>query len=96
MLRATARGATVVQVGNLPGKAVAASIGDLVAREISWIGSYRFVDEITDAIAAMEHGLDVTPLITHRYPISEAAQAITIAADRNSSSGKVLLQLGGG
>jgi L-idonate 5-dehydrogenase len=96
VLHATARGGTVVQVGNLPGREVAASLGDLVTREISWIGSYRFVDEITDAVAAMDNGLDVTPLITHRYPINEAAQAITVAADRNSGSGKVLLQLGGG
>ena len=96
VLHATARGGTVVQVGNLPGKAVAASLGDLVTREISWIGSYRFVDEITDAVAAMENGLDVTPLITHRYPINEATQAITVAADRNSGSGKVLLKLGDG
>jgi L-idonate 5-dehydrogenase len=42
----------------------------------------------------MENGLDVTPLITHRYPINEAAQAITVAADRHSGSGKVLLHLG--
>lgn len=96
VLHATARGGTVVQVGNLPGKAVAASLGDLVTREISWIGSCRFVDEITDAVAAMENGLDVTPLITHRYPINEAAEAISVAADRNTGSGKVLLQLGGG
>jgi L-idonate 5-dehydrogenase len=96
VLHATARGGTVVQVGNLPGKAVSASLGDLVTREISWIGSYRFVDEITDAVAAMDNGLDVTPLITHRYPINEAAHAISVAADRNSGSGKVLLQLGGG
>jgi L-idonate 5-dehydrogenase len=96
VLHATARGGTVVQVGNLPGAAVPASLGDLVTREVTWIGSYRFVDEITDAVAAMNNGLDVTPLITHRYPINEAAQAITVAADRNSGSGKVLLQLRGG
>jgi L-idonate 5-dehydrogenase len=95
VLHATARGGTVVQVGNLPGKAVPASLGDLVTREITWIGSYRFVDEITDAVAAMENGLDVTPLITHRYPIDEAAEAIAIAADRDSGSSKVLIQLGG-
>jgi L-idonate 5-dehydrogenase len=94
VLNATARGGTIVQVGNLPGKAVPASLGDLVTREITWVGSYRFVDEITDAVAAMENGLDVTPLITHRYPINEAVQAITVAADRDSGSGKVLLHLG--
>jgi L-idonate 5-dehydrogenase len=96
VLHATARGGTVVQVGNLPGKAVPTSLGDLVTREITWVGSYRFVDEITDAVAAMENGLDVTPLITHRYPINEAVQAITVAADRNTGSGKVLIQLGSG
>ncbi len=95
VLRATARGGTVVQVGNLPGKAVQANLGDLVTREITWIGSYRFVDEITDAVAAMNNGLDVTPLITHRYPMNEAAEAIAVAADRNSGSSKVLIQLSG-
>ena len=96
VLRAVARGGVVVQVGNLPGKAVPANLGDLVTREITWIGSYRFVDEITDAVAAMENGLDVSPLITHRYPINEAAEAIAVAADRNSGSSKVLIQLGRG
>jgi L-idonate 5-dehydrogenase len=75
---------------------VPANLGDLVTREITWIGSYRFVDEITDAVAAMENGLDVSPLITHRYPINEAAEAIAVAADRNSGSSKVLIHLGRG
>jgi L-idonate 5-dehydrogenase len=96
VLHATARGGTVVQVGNLPGTAAPATLGDLVTREITWIGSYRFVDEITDAVAAMHNGLDVTPLITHRYSINEAADAIAVAADPSSGSGKVLIQLGGG
>jgi L-idonate 5-dehydrogenase len=94
VLRATARGGTLVQVGNLPGSAVPAVLGDLVTREITWIGSYRFVDEITDAIAAMQDGLDVGPLITHRFPINQAAEAISVAADHSSGSSKVLLQLG--
>jgi L-idonate 5-dehydrogenase len=94
VLHATARNGVVVQVGNLPGQAVPANLGDLVTRQITWIGSYRFDDEITDAVAAMDNGLDVTPLITHRYPIDEAAEAIAVAADRSSGSGKVLIQLG--
>jgi L-idonate 5-dehydrogenase len=93
VLHATKRGGTVVQVGNLPGTAVSASLGDLVTREITWIGSYRFVDEITDAVVAMDNGLDVTPLITHRYPIDKVDEAMAIAADRASGSSKVLIQL---
>ena len=81
VLHAVARGGTVVQVGNLPGGAVQAALGDLVTREITWIGSYRFVDEITDALVAMAAGLDVTPLMTHTFGIDEAETALQIAAD---------------
>jgi L-idonate 5-dehydrogenase len=95
VLRATARGGTVVQVGNLPGTAVPAVLGDLVTREITWVGAYRFVEEISDALAAMHDGLDVSPLITHRFDIDRAAEALAVAADRTSGSGKVMLRLGG-
>jgi L-idonate 5-dehydrogenase len=94
VLRATARGGTLVQVGNLPGTAVSAVLGDLVTREITWVGSYRFVDEIGDALHAMRDGLDVSPVITHRFPLDQAEQALTTAADRSTGSSKVLLDLG--
>jgi L-idonate 5-dehydrogenase len=40
-------------------------------------------------------GLDVTPLITHRFPLDQAAAALAVAADGSSgsSSSKVMLQL---
>ncbi|GGV71537.1 L-idonate 5-dehydrogenase [Streptomyces longisporoflavus] len=94
VLRATARGGTLVQVGNLPGTAVAAALGDLVTREITWIGSYRFVEEIDDALRALGDGLDVTPLITHRFPLERAGEALAVAADPTSGSSKVMLRLG--
>ena len=92
-LRATARGGTLVQVGNLPGTAVPAVLGDLVTREITWIGSYRFIDEITDAVAALAGGLDLSPLITHTFKIDQAREAMAVAGDRSSGSSKVMLQL---
>ncbi|WP_030751053.1 L-idonate 5-dehydrogenase [Streptomyces sp. NRRL F-5135] len=94
VLRATAPGGTVVQVGNLPGAAVAAALGDLVTREITWIGSYRFVEEIDDALLAMRDGLDVSPVISHRFGLEEAARALATAADPASGSSKVMLRLG--
>jgi L-idonate 5-dehydrogenase len=93
VLHAVARGGTVVQVGNLPGAPAPAALGDLVTREVTWIGSYRFVDEITDAIAAMAAGLDVTPVITHSFDIDEAEAAMRVAGDPSSGSSKVMLQL---
>jgi L-idonate 5-dehydrogenase len=96
VLHAAARGGTVVQVGNLPGTDSPAALGDLVTREISWIGSYRFADEITDAVAAMAAGLDVSPLMTHSFGIDDAAAAMGVAADRSSGSSKVMLRLSDG
>lgn len=93
VLRATARGGTLVQVGNLPGSAVPAVLGDLVTREITWVGSYRFVDEIDEALRAMSEGLDVSPVITHRFPLTQAEKALRTAADRKTGSSKVLLNL---
>lgn len=95
VLRATARGGTVVQVGNLPGTAAPSVLGDLVTREITWIGSYRFVEEIDDALRALRDGLDVTPLITHRFPLERAEEALAVAADPDSGSSKVMLRLSG-
>jgi len=43
----------------------------------------------------MRDGLDVSPLITHRFPIEEAEKALAVAADRSSGSSKVMLRLGG-
>ncbi|KNC20138.1 theronine dehydrogenase [Arthrobacter sp. RIT-PI-e] len=94
VLRATARGGTLVQVGNLPGTPAPALLGDLVTREITWIGSYRFVEEITDALEAMAGGLDVSPVITHRFALDDADHAMRVAADRTSGSSKVMLDLG--
>jgi L-idonate 5-dehydrogenase len=96
VLRATARGGTVVQVGNLPGTAASAVLGDLVTREITWVGAYRFVEEISDALAAMHDGLDVSPLITHRFGLDRAAEALAVAADPTSGSSKVMLRLHAG
>jgi L-idonate 5-dehydrogenase len=95
VLRATARGGTLVQVGNLPGTPAPAALGDLVTREITWIGSYRFVEEIDDALLALRAGLDLTPLITHRFPLARAEEALSVAADPASGSGKVMLRLSG-
>ncbi|WP_128376297.1 L-idonate 5-dehydrogenase [Streptomyces cavernae] len=93
VLRATARGGIVVQVGNLPGREVPSVLGDLVTREITWIGSYRFVDEIDDALAALRDGLDISPVISHRFPLEQAERALGVAGDPSSGSGKVMLRL---
>lgn len=91
VLRATARGGTLVQVGNLPGGPAPAELGALVTREITWAGSYRFAGELDDALTALGDGLDVTPLITGTFALDRAAEALEAAA---AGPGKVLLRIG--
>ncbi len=86
-------GGTVVQVGNMPRGEVPAALGQLVTREIEYKGSFRFIDEITDAVAAMSQGLDVEPLLTHTFDIDDALQAFETAGDRSTGSSKVMLKL---
>lgn len=93
VLRATARGGILVQVGNLPGTAAPATLGDLVTREITWVGAYRFVEEISDALDALRDGLDVSAVITHRFGIDQAGEALAAAAGPDSS--KVMIRLSG-
>lgn len=94
VIGAVRRGGVLVQVGNLPAGDVSAALGGIVTRELDYRGSYRFVEEITDALAAMAGGLDVSPLITHTVPIENALEGFRLAADRSTGSSKVLIELG--
>jgi L-idonate 5-dehydrogenase len=92
-LHATERGGVLVQVGNLSAQPAAAALGDLVTREITWLGSYRFVDEMRDALDLLAGGLHVDPVMTHVFPIDRAREAMATAADRSTGSAKVMLKL---
>lgn len=93
VIMAVRRGGVLVQVGNLPAGEVSAALGNIVTREIDYRGSYRFVDEITDAVALMNGSVEVTPLMTHSFDLDDAAEAFAVAADRGSGSSKVMLRI---
>ncbi|WP_066636220.1 L-idonate 5-dehydrogenase [Serinicoccus hydrothermalis] len=93
VIAAVRRGGVLVQVGNLPLGDMSAALGNIVTREIDYRGSYRFVDEISDALQLMASGVDVGPLMTHRFPLADAVEAFALAADRGTGSSKVMLDL---
>lgn len=93
VIGAVRRGGTIIQVGNLPGGEVPAALGGIVTREIVYRGSYRFVDEITQAMELMAEGIDVSPLMTHEVSLDDARHGFELAADRGTGSAKVMIDL---
>ena len=83
-------GGIAVQVGLGGEMAVPA---ELVAREISLRGSFRFADEFPVAVDMMRRGLiDPAPLVTDSFPLDAFAAAFAAAQDRGASM-KVQLEL---
>lgn len=93
VIAAVRRGGVLVQVGNLPADEVPVALGNIVTREIDYRGSYRFVDEISQALELMASGVDVSPLMTHEVSIDDAVRGFELAADRSTGSSKVMLRL---
>jgi L-idonate 5-dehydrogenase len=57
-----------------------------VAKEISWLGTFRFHGEFDWAAKLIASGqIDVAPLLSATIPLDEAARAFQIAGDRNQS-----------
>lgn len=57
-----------------------------VAKEISWLGSFRFHHEFAWAAKLISSGqIDVAPLLSATVPIDDAPRAFEIAGDRNQS-----------
>ena len=58
----------------------------ITAKELSLTGSFRFHEEFAVAVDLMRKGLiDVTPLVTHSFPLAEFEAAFAIASDRAQS-----------
>ena len=90
-LRATRRGGRMVMVGLPPGGPQPFAVATAISREIDLIGSFRFVDEIDEVLAALADGsLRVDPLITHEFGYEDAEQAFDVASDPSRSTKVVL------
>jgi L-idonate 5-dehydrogenase len=82
----------VVQLG-LSGD-MALPMMQITAKELSLKGSFRFHDAFPLAVRMMQQGLiDVAPLLSHSFPLSEYATAFATANDRSKAM-KVQLVFG--
>jgi L-idonate 5-dehydrogenase len=72
---------TIVQLGL--GGDVSIPVNVLVAKELSMIGSFRFHPEFALAVKLIsERRVDLSPLLTATYPLSDAVSAFEAANDR--------------
>lgn len=61
-------------------------INAMVAKELHVQGTHRFHEEFADAVDAIVSGrIDVSPIVTKRYPLEQATDAFRTAADRSRS-----------
>ncbi|WP_139784649.1 hypothetical protein [Roseovarius sp. A-2] len=61
-------------------------LNEVVAKKLTLQGSFRFQDELADAVNAIVTGrIYVRPLITQRYAVDRAGEAFSVAADRARS-----------
>lgn len=75
---------TLVQVGM--GGDMTVPMQAITAKELTLRGSFRFHAEFATAVQMMQKGLiDVSPLITHRYPLDSALEAFEMARDRSQA-----------
>lgn len=84
---AVKRGGTVVQVGTLPHEPLPFTVNELLVKELDFKGAFRWgieFDWAVDYIASRR--VDVRPLLSGQFPLSEAVQAFALAQDKTRST----------
>jgi L-iditol 2-dehydrogenase len=65
----------------------------------SYSSSFEILDEVTDLVfGGYRKGFDLTQLISHRFPLEQAVEAIEVASHPKADSMKIMIEpvLGGG
>ena len=83
----------MVQVGTIGVEDMPLPVNQLMAREIAYVGSFRYADVFDDAIALVRSGrVDVASLVSRVLPLEQAAQALGLAGNPGSAI-KIQLQV---
>lgn len=93
-LKAVKPGGRVAQIGMLPGQDVSICLAPLAQKEITWVGSFRFNDEVDEAIQVIAAHREIAQVVTHVFEADQAAEAFAMGRD-SQESGKVLVRLSG-
>lgn len=87
-------GKVVIFAQTRPGDMVSLDAGAICMAEKDLIGSYSSDITLQDRSAQMifDGSIDVTPLITHRFPLDRIAEAVALASDPRESSLKIMIE----
>lgn len=89
-LQAVRVAGTVVQVGMVPDEPRPVNIAPFISKEVRWYGSFRFKDEIDDALRLLAQSPGIENVITHEFGAEDAIEAFRVARD-SQASGKVIV-----
>lgn len=82
----------LAQVGMLPARPVELDLSALVSRELTWVGCFRFNDEIDEAVRLLAADDTVDAVVTHVVHADDIVEAFAVAKD-SQASGKVLVEV---
>lgn len=91
-LVAVRRQGTVVQIGMVPNEARPMNIAPFISKEVALLGSFRFADEIGEAVRILAEDGAVAQIITHEFALNDVVEAFAVARD-SAASGKVIVRL---
>jgi len=93
-IRSLRPGATLIQLGMLAKGGITADLAQVVVKELTVIGSHRFLGELDDAIALLADAPECDVIVTDVLPLAQIDEALRRAGDAAGSS-KVLVAVGG-
>lgn len=89
-LTAARQAGTVVQVGMVPDEARPINIAPFISKELRWYGTFRFKDEIDQAIVLLDENPEIERVVTHEASADDLEAAFALAKD-SRASGKVIV-----
>ncbi|SDQ05517.1 zinc-binding dehydrogenase [Microbacterium sp. cf332] len=89
-LRAVRPAGRVVQVGMVPNEPRPVNLAPFISKEVVYVGTFRFKDEIDAAIRLLDEHPEIEDVITHVLPADDIVEAFATAKD-SQESGKVVV-----
>ncbi len=88
------RGGTVVWIGLPSQDPCEVSALQAIDKEVDILGIFRYANVYPYAIRLAASGkIDLSPLVTHRFPLEEARRALDTVVEQKSSAVKVLVEV---